>query len=181
METFTRAVHTGSEASNSRSTATRQPTEYFFSGRIAFSAITGDYDDIVNWSLYPWEPSFDGPDHLAPPDPTTPWAGDDNAINEYSSGSDWPAHRSPMPTKKEKAKAKAGKSMSNINASGGRPIPGKARGSRPQLRIHTNIPLPLLRAKENANDGVSASSFAQFRDEMKRVIPTNSAAQGRYP
>jgi hypothetical protein len=196
--TSTRTTHTQqSEASTSRCPATRQPTEYFFSGRIAISEITGDFD-IVNWSLCPWEePSFDDtpPDRrcLALPhsNPTTIWPAEDFAgLDEYSSweSEDGPADRSPVSKKKKakakakaKAKEKAGKSMTdpsaNASDASGTPVPCKARGrSRPQLRIDTDcIPLPLFlstTANAHANvDGLSASSpLAQFRDEMKRLV-----------
>jgi hypothetical protein len=197
--TSTRTTHTQhSEASTSRCPATRQPTEYFFSGRIAISEITGDFD-IVNWSLCPWEePSFDDTPRdrrrLPLPDlnPTRLWPAEDFAgLDEYSSweSEDRPADRYLVSKKKKekaktKAKGKAGKSMTDPNANAsdasGTPVPCKARGrSRPQLRIDTDcIPLP-ANANAHANvDGLSASSpLAQFRDEMKRLM--SPKIQGR--
>jgi hypothetical protein len=188
--TSTRTTHIQqSEASTSRYPATRQATEYFFSGRIAISEITGDFD-IVNWSLCPWEePSLDDapPDRhrlaLPDPNPTRLWPAEDFAgLDEYSSweSEDRPADRS-LVSEKKKGKEKAGKSMTDPNANAsdasGTPVPCKARGrSRRQLRINTDcIPLPLfLPANANAHanvDGLSASSpLAQFRHELKRLV-----------
>ncbi|KAK5425714.1 hypothetical protein LTR34_010894 [Exophiala xenobiotica] len=140
--TSMRTTHTQqSEASTSRYPATRQPTEYFFSGRIAISEITGDFD-IVNWSLCPWEePSFDDTPpyrrRLALPDPnsTRLWPAEDFAgLDGYSSSEseDRPADRS-LVSKKKKAKAKA-------------------------------------KAKEKAKEEAASSPLAQFRDEMKRLV-----------